>query len=766
VFVRARILATVFLLSLTVLLLQVVLSRLFAGLVYNDLYTFPLAMAMLGLCGGGVWLYAFEERFPSDPDRLARTSIRRAFYAAVLFAALTAGINALAQNTIDADLLAKASRSDSILEPLFFRSRIPLLVSYGTASVLPFFFLGLAISALLKGYAQIVNTVYFFDLAGATLGAVLAVPLMDDLESASYLLAAPLLTALALSVWEWRGRIFAAALLALFAVVETVGLPGPDAITLRALRYAPGFEEVATRWSSTTYLQLVARDGKHRILQDHHASVDLRSYAPERRGCLAEGSCRVRPWLLLVSALRGRPGSVCVLAAGVGRQMLDAWKAEIPQIVGVEMNPALLPFAEDQVPEARLREFVAQQGVDYVVDEARHALRRSSRKFDVILIPPSGSPKATAMPSSPNHLLTEEAIAEYLSRLTPDGLLVITVNAVWSDADVRARVLAMIRRGVERRGLAPAEDHVIGFRPGALVVSPTPFQQIEILRGARGTGYQPQRLDEMESEQPPPRKLVTDDYPFWQGASSFAELRHDLGWLSRPTEPADAGSLKAATQVVALVLVLGVILLPLTRLRRRGGRIEAGAVGYFFCLGAGFMWVEIPLMEKLVFALGQPIYSISFCLAVLLASTGLGSLASERLLWRAGRLDPLRMNAAFALLLVLVLVLYAGIQPLLGATQELPRRLQMAAIALAVLPLGLLLGVPFPQGVALLRDSGRSALIPWAWGVNGAASVLAINVSVVLTRILGISPMFLMALGFYVLAFILLQVSLLRRAPP
>jgi len=34
------------------------------------------------------------------------------------------------------------------------------------------------------------------------------------------------------------------------------------------------------------------------------------------------------------------------------------------------------------------------------------------------------------------------------------------------------------------------------------------------------------------------------------------------------------------------------------------------------------------------------------------------------------------------------------------------------------------LGVPFPQGIAWL-ERRASGLIPWAWGVNGAASVIA-----------------------------------------
>jgi hypothetical protein len=768
---RRRVLATVFLLSLTVLLLQVVLSRLFAGLIYNELYYFPLSMAMLGLCGGGVLLYAFEERFPPDAAELARRSLHRALLASLLFAGAVALLNAATQRGVDAPLIEAALRGEDV-EPPFFRSRIGLLFAYGGLSVLPFYFLGLAIAALLKGYARIVNTVYFTDLAGATLGAALAVPVLDHLRSGTTLLIAPLLCALALAIWERRGRLYLAALLPLGLLVQVSGFPALDAVTLRALRYLPEYRVAATRWTSAAYLQLLEREDRPaRILQDHLSSVEVEPFVPEERGCALRepGSCRTGTWLALSSALRGLPASVCVLAAGVGSQMVEAWRAGVPEIVGVEMNPDLLPFAAAQVPEARLTQLGESPGVSYVVDEARHAMRRTQRRFDLILIPPSGSAQGTAMPSTPNHLITEEAVAEYLERLSDRGLLLLTVNAPWQPwgGEVRAGVLDLIRRGLARVGIRDADAHVVGLEPGFLFVSPRPFAPEELARVASlPGGPQLRSLAELEAGLAPPRLPISDDYPFWQGASSFAELWHDLGWLGRSgREPADAGSLFALTNLIALALVLGVILFPLLRTRRGRPGFAARdqlAIAYFFCLGAGFMFVEVPLMEELVFVLGNPVYSISFCLAVLLASTGLGSLWSGRLLWGAGGLRRGRLQVAFLGLLVLQLGLYAGVGALLAGSLALPGWLQVAAVGLAIVPLGLLLGVPFPQGVALLRDAGRSSLIPWAWGVNGAASVLAINASLVLTRVVGITPMFLLALLLYLGAFALLRGALLR----
>ena len=63
-------------------------------------------------------------------------------------------------------------------------------------------------------------------------------------------------------------------------------------------------------------------------------------------------------------------------------------------------------------------------------------------------------------------------------------------------------------------------------------------------------------------------------------------------------------------------------------------------------------------------------------------------------------------------------------------------RLFVAVVALA--PQGLLMGMPFPKGLALLED-GPPALIGWAWGVNGAVSVVASILAALLALSFGFS---------------------------
>jgi len=66
-------------------------------------------------------------------------------------------------------------------------------------------------------------------------------------------------------------------------------------------------------------------------------------------------------------------------------------------------------------------------------------------------------------------------------------------------------------------------------------------------------------------------------------------------------------------------------------------------------------------------------------------------------------------------------------------------------------PLGFLMGFPFPEGIRL---TGRIApgLVPWAWGVNGCASVLSSILAVMIAVSYGFSAVLLIGGAAYALA--------------
>jgi hypothetical protein len=240
----------------------------------------------------------------------------------------------------------------------------------------------------------------------------------------------------------------------------------------------------------------------------------------------------------------------------------------------------------------------------------------------------------------------------------------------------------------------------------------------------------------------------TDDRPFFGHYFKWAQAGAVWAQLGKTWQPFGGAGyfvlvmlLAFAVAAAALLIVLPLVLqkgLPanlsgledLTGLKRRLQavstlRIQACparvlpratlyALLYFALLGLGFMLVEIPLVQRFILFVGKPVYALAAVLFGLLSFSGLGSLLAHRLPWRG----------ALAALALLVLAYPLALPVLFQAALGWPLSARLSLSVLALAPLGLLMGVPFPRGLAWL-ERASPGLIAWAWGVNGAVSVVA-----------------------------------------
>jgi hypothetical protein len=192
---------------------------------------------------------------------------------------------------------------------------------------------------------------------------------------------------------------------------------------------------------------------------------------------------------------------------------------------------------------------------------------------------------------------------------------------------------------------------------------------------------------------------------------------------------------------VALITSLVLILLPILLAGRQAGGDPAPwgrVLVYFGLLGLGFLFVELPLMQRFILFLDRPIYAFMAVVMAVLLFSGLGSLASPR--FEPARSLPLLVVA----ILLYPLLLPYLFQALLGAA--LAVRLAVTVVVLA--PLGFLMGTAFPGGLAWLRDRAPG-LVPWAWAVNGCVSVLASILAAILALSAGFSWVLVAAALFY-----------------
>jgi hypothetical protein len=312
-------------------------------------------------------------------------------------------------------------------------------------------------------------------------------------------------------------------------------------------------------------------------------------------------------------------------------------------------------------------------------------------------------------------------------------------------------------------------------RMAAVMVKKGVFSQLEkmqVSRFARNNGidlaYLPGRSSDniinnfITSEDKPgflqafPKNIspTTDDQPYF---FNFTKWRTPFAAAKTIKEPSHISqgnpTLVMGQLIVSIILSLGLILFPLVVTRREiSGRYIKRFLVYFMGLGAGFILLEISLMQKLTLFLGHPVFSIMVTLFSLLVFTGLGSLLSERLFQAPSRkawLVPAGLAVWVSLFLISssVVVMELIIWPLAG---------RIAFTLMLLAPIGLLLGMPFAYGIRLLNRFNPD-IVPWAWAVNACCTVVGSVLSVILSMNLGFSFVMISALLVYFASFVAIR---------
>ena len=175
---------------------------------------------------------------------------------------------------------------------------------------------------------------------------------------------------------------------------------------------------------------------------------------------------------------------------------------------------------------------------------------------------------------------------------------------------------------------------------------------------------------------------------------------------------------------------------------------------YFLAIGAGYILIEVALIQKFVLFLGHPTYALTVVIFSMLVSSGLGSFVSRKLVDdRNGRLI-----AVLAMAAALVALLAAIVQPVLTAGVGLPLAVKMIATVLLIAPAGFVMGIPFPTGLRLL-EMRHEPSVRWAWSLNAAASVLGSVGALVLALYLGLVETMLIGGGLYLCALAVIVAS-------
>ena len=487
-----------------------------------------------------------------------------------------------------------------------------------------------------------------------------------------------------------------------------------------------------------------------------------------------------------------------ILGAGGGADVLRALYHRAPHIDAVELNPDLIALVRGEF--ARFAGGIYDR-TDVTVHsaEARSFVQASERSWDLIQVALLDSFTAAAagvqaLGESP--LYTVEALRSYYAHLGPGGILAIT-RWLRSPPSDPIKLFATAIVALEQAGVSSPGDRLAmihDWNTATLLVKEAPFDPAEIARmrafaEARSfdvawfSGIREAEANRFNRQEEPslyraatellgPERErflriykfhvepATDDRPYFFRFFKF-ELLPELFALRAQggLAQADTGYLVVlAALVQAGFASLVLILLPLAALRTRAPRAEPAqarpAVAarwrvavYFLALGFGFMFIEISFIHRFTTFLGHPLAAIAVVLAAFLIFAGLGSgIAAE---------IEERRRAAVAIA-VGGIILFAGtylvVLPVwLPELIAWPFPAKAAVALLLIAPLGVAMGMPFPLGLA--RVAARTpGLVPWAWAINGCASVVGAVLASLLAMHVGFTVVVCLALALYAMA--------------
>ena len=482
-----------------------------------------------------------------------------------------------------------------------------------------------------------------------------------------------------------------------------------------------------------------------------------------------------------------RPSSsVVVVGAGGGRDILSALVFNQRSVTGVEINPSIL-----ELVNGRFGEFTGHLNRDprvrFVNDEARSYLARMRDPVDIIQISLIDTWAATASGAfvlTENSLYTLEAWTNFLNRLTPRGVLSVSR---WYYADrpgevYRSAVLAataLQKRGVQRPG-----DHFVIVRAvppptkdapdgvGTILVSREPFSaadldaldqvaarlRFEIVQSPRISRDETfaaiadgRQLPTLLADYPLDISAPTDDSPFFFHMLRIRDVFNLQRWRDQGIVSFNMKAVGVLGVLLATVTLMtaACILLPLVRTRHTVD-LEGATPHfvYFAAIGLGFMLVEISQLQRLTIFLGHPAYSLSVVLFSLLVSSGAGSLFTGQIAdGQAVQATRQRLLITLAVLVVFGIVTPEITHRFEGA--DTPVRILIAVGIL--LPVGFCLGMAFPLGMRVALQRSPS-IAPWLWGINGATSVCASVLAIVIAIGAGISAAFWVGALSYAIA--------------
>ena len=763
----------IFIVSFITLSYETALIRIFSLTLWYHFAFMIISIAMLGIGASGALLYLF----PALLD-IKKTDICYVLLCFSIFSSY------LLSNQIPFDPARVAWEGVQIL----------YIMGYCVILSVPFFLSGLIIATVLKSAQKRVGFFYGMDLLGAGMGAfsVLALLFLLPPEKAlvflsiASLVAAPLFSSR--TVFLTVPTVVVMVLILLFCPSWLKPRISPYKPLALALKY-PGARHIKSFYSPFSRVDLFKSPAARYA---PGLSLQYLDALPEQTGITIDGDSmtaitvdREREKLTFISYLPSslafelsEKSDILLVEPGGGLDVITARYYGYRNIYRADSDPTSI-MALNRIGSDIYREN-SWKGL------ARSWLQGKDIYLDLINISLLSGGPGGVFGFAEDYRYTIEAFVEYLGHLKPEGLLSVNLY-ILPPPRTEFRILNTLYEAMKTTGVRNMEEHIAAIRSWgvlSIIVKKSPLTESDIKfikRFCKERGFDLLYYRGIKEEETNIfvrmsdntyfnafRRLMgadereefissyifditarDDNSPFFHYYLKMKNLKDIYRTMGRKWQFfIEEGYLLPLFLLILLLLSLLIVLLPL--LKSGGSPFRKGKTlpffVYFSALGMGYMFVEVALIQKLIYPLEHPALSFSTVVSAVVISSAAGSILSQR---------RQHLRKPYLLLSLCALILFYGLvfEKLASMVVVLPWVLKVVVVFLGILPAGFLLGIPFPRGLSVIGESGES-LVPWAWAINGSFSVLSPVLGIIIALSLGYSSLFYLAGLVYFLAYL------------
>ncbi|MEA3354168.1 MAG: SAM-dependent methyltransferase [Campylobacterota bacterium] len=486
--------------------------------------------------------------------------------------------------------------------------------------------------------------------------------------------------------------------------------------------------------------------------------------------------------------------NVLIIGAGGGSDILQSLYHNTKNIDAVELNPVIVDIVKNRYKDYA-GGIYSLNNVNIHTAEAREFIASAQQKYDLIqlsLVESFGASAASLHSTNENYLYTVESIQKALLQLNPNGYLSLTRWMKLPPADT-IKLFATILQALEENKTEDPRKNIMVIRNWqtcTIAVKNTPFTNEEINKAKKFNnkrffdlsyyhGIKPSEVNRYNILEKPfifnaVKSLLRDRKTFYENYKFNIEPPYDnkpyfyhnfkLETLYEILSLKDQGSfylmewgyiilLGSFLQAVIASMIL--IIIPLFKYKKSNNTktdlSKKDIIIYFLSLGAGFLFIEIYFIQKFILFIGDPVISAAVVISSFLIFAGLGSGYSKYLCSLKGFKRTVRYSV-FAIFILGTLYAFT-LDHIFYALLSQNGIVKITISIIIIAPLAFFMGFPFPLGLSQLGENSPH-LIPWAWGINGSASVISVIAASLISINFGFTALISAALFFYMAAYL------------